>query len=91
MAKNGRRRRVADIEAEYGKRIDQVLWELYYARQLTQKEIATELALDRTSIIRLMRRHGIPTRRPTWVYVQDGSQNRSVFPKWRSDNGEREA
>jgi len=86
MAEKGRKyRRVADIESEYGKRIDQVLWELYYARQLTQKEIAAELGLDRTSIIRLMKRHGVPTRRPTWVYVQDGSDNKSVLiPKWRN-------
>jgi len=86
MAEKGRKyRRVADIESEYGKRIDQVLWELYYARQLTQKEIAAELGLDRTSIIRLMKRHGVPTRRPTWVYVGDGSRNKPVLiPKWRN-------
>jgi len=62
------RRKVSAIEAQYGQPIDRILWDLYHARQMTQQQIAAELHLDRTTIIRLMRRHGVPARRPVWVY-----------------------
>jgi DNA-binding transcriptional regulator LsrR (DeoR family) len=51
------------IEARFGKSIDQVIGEAY-ATGLTQDEIAAELGVSRSSVLRWMNRLGLETRRP---------------------------
>jgi hypothetical protein len=65
--------RVAHIEAEWGRSIEGVLWELYHFRGMTQQQIADLLVLDRTYVWTLMKRYKIPRRRAVWSLPPSGA------------------
>ena len=49
------------IEAEVGRPIADVLRDLYHEEGLTQDQMAARLRIHRTTVVELMKRHGIPT------------------------------
>lgn len=56
------------IEAETGRDIVAVLTDMYHERGLTQDQMAAELRVHRTTVVDLMKRHGIPTGyNKSWV------------------------
>jgi DNA-binding transcriptional regulator LsrR (DeoR family) len=49
------------IEAETGRAVADVLRDLYHEEGLTQDQMAARLRIHRTTVVELMKRHGIPT------------------------------
>jgi DNA-binding XRE family transcriptional regulator len=49
------------IEAEQGSDIADVLRALYHDEGLTQDQMAARLRVHRTTVVDLMKRHGVPT------------------------------
>lgn len=56
-----RTRAEQEIEARQGKPIADVLRDLYHGRRLSQQQMADELGVARSTVIDLMKRHGVET------------------------------